>query len=144
MDLGISNEKDCIYPPINMDRPVLLLDDNEIQLMTRRTILRQAGYSVLATTQAEKALAIVRDKEQGKTLKLVVTDHLMPEMRGDEFVREVRETLPDVTILVMTGHPQVEAEYEGLNVEFLLKPCTPECLLEYAARAYSSPLRKTA
>ncbi len=127
-----------------MDKTILLLDDNELQLMTRRTILRQAGHSVNAALNPLEALEVVRHPDQGPALKLIVTDHWMPGMRGDEFIREVRQTLPDVAVLVITGHPEAADEYEGLNVQFLAKPCAPEALLEHAAHAYPVPLTRTA
>lgn len=127
-----------------MDAMVLLLDDNEIQLVTRKTILRQAGHNVHAALNAEDALCMVRNPEKSQTIKLIITDHLMPGMRGDAFVREVRKVLPDIPVIVITGHPEAEMDYTGLNVELLPKPCGPEVLLERAARAFPPPLSRTA
>jgi CheY-like chemotaxis protein len=127
-----------------VDKAILLLDDNELQLMTRRTILRQAGHSVHAALKPAEALEFVRDAEQGPALKLIITDHWMPGMRGDEFIREVRKVLPEIAVLVITGHPEAAQDYEGLNVEFLAKPCAPEALLAHAAHAYDLPMTRTA
>jgi CheY-like chemotaxis protein len=126
------------------DAMVLLLDDNELQLATRKAILRQAGHHVLTALNAAEALKVVRHPEKSLALKLIITDHLMPGMCGDEFVREVRTTLPDVPILVITGHPEAGGDYTGLNVELLPKPCGPELLLERAAPALPHPLSRTA
>jgi CheY-like chemotaxis protein len=123
---------------------VLLLDDNEIQLATRKTILRQAGHCVHASFNAEDALAVVRHPEKSLSLKLIITDHMMPGMRGDDFVREVRNSLPTVPILVISGHPEAGNDYDGLNVELLPKPCGPELLLQRAASALPQPLSRTA
>jgi CheY-like chemotaxis protein len=128
---------------IKVEKTVLLLDDNELQLMTRRTILRQAGHSVHAALNALDALSVVRDSEKSAYLKLIITDHCMPEMRGDEFIREVRVMLPDVAVLVITGHPEAPQQYDGLNVHFLAKPCAPEALLEFAAQ-YDPRLTRSA
>lgn len=132
------------HPLTNVENLVLLLDDNELQLMTRRTILRQAGHAVHAALTPEEALSIVRDTVSGPAVKLIITDHWMPAMRGDVFVREVRQVLPDVPVLVITGHPEAANDYEGLNVQFLAKPCAPEALLEHAAHLHATPLTRTA
>jgi CheY-like chemotaxis protein len=123
---------------------VLLLDDNEIQLVTRKTILRQAGHTVYAALDTQEALAIVRHPEKSLALRLIITDHLMPGMHGDEFVREVRKSLPDIPIVVITGYPDAAGEYAGLNVELLPKPCGPDLLLQRAAQAFPPQLSRTA
>ena len=53
----------------------------------------------------------------------------MPEMSGSEFVRELRKTFPKLPVLVISGMEEAEAEYEGMNVLFRLKPLLPDHLL---------------
>ena len=53
----------------------------------------------------------------------------MPGMNGSEFVRQLRQTHPTLPVLVISGLEDAEAEYEGLNVLFRLKPLQPENLL---------------
>jgi DNA-binding response OmpR family regulator len=62
-------------------------------------------------------------------VRLVITDHLMPGMTGSEFVRELRKSHPKLPVLVISGLEEAEAEYEGLNVLFRLKPLLPDDLL---------------
>lgn len=123
---------------------VLLVDDNQIQLATRRTILKQAGYNILSAQAPDEALDIVRDPAVGPQLRLVITDHLMPGMHGNEFVREVRTVLPAIPVLVISGHPDAQIEYEGLGVQWLSKPCSPELLIERIAALLGSPMTRTA
>jgi DNA-binding response OmpR family regulator len=59
----------------------------------------------------------------------VITDHIMPGMSGVEFVRELRKTHPALPVMVISGLEEAQAEYEGLEVQFLLKPVPPEVLL---------------
>ncbi len=61
---------------------------------------------------------------------LIVTDHMMPGMTGSEFVRELRKTQPDLPVLVISGLEEAEQEYAGMDVRFLLKPLSPELLIE--------------
>jgi CheY-like chemotaxis protein len=123
---------------------VLLVDDNQLQLATRRTILKQAGYAIISAQDPNEALRLVRDPEIGPQLKLVVTDHLMPGMHGDELVRELRATLPTTPVLVITGHPDAEIAYTGLDVHLQAKPCSPELLIERIATLLGSPMSRTA
>jgi DNA-binding response OmpR family regulator len=53
----------------------------------------------------------------------------MPGMTGSEFVGELRKSHPNLPVLVISGLEEAEAEYEGLNVLFRLKPLLPDDLL---------------
>ena len=56
----------------------------------------------------------------------MITDHIMPGMSGSDFVRELRKTFPKLPVLVISGMEEAEAEYEGMNVLFRLKPLLPD------------------
>lgn len=115
----------------NMGNPsaVLLIDDNAIQAATRQTILRRAGYYVIAALNPVRALEQFRNSEFPAPIGAIITDHLMPGMSGSEFVRELRKTHPELPVMVISGLEEAEPEYEGMNVRFLLKPLSPELLL---------------
>lgn len=112
-----------------MTPALLLIDDNAVQAATRQTILRRAGYYVIAALNPLRALEQLRDNEFPADIRLVVTDHLMPEMNGAQFVQEIRRTHPTLPVLVISGLEEAQAEYEGLNVLFRLKPLLPDILL---------------
>jgi DNA-binding response OmpR family regulator len=123
---------------------ILLVDDNEIQLSTRRSVLVRGGFNVSPADSASTALDIIADPAIGRSLRLAITDHVMPGMMGPEFVRRLRETLPELPILVISGQPDIEADYEGLNVGYLPKPCAPELLIERVSELLQTPLTRTA
>ena len=104
---------------------VLLIDDNAIQAATRQQIIKRAAYCVIAVLSPERALEQFRNREFPAEIDLIITDHIMPGLTGAEFVRKVREFSPDIPILVISGMEEAEAEYEGLNVHFRLKPLYP-------------------
>ena len=110
-------------------RAILLIDDNAVQAATRQTILKRAGYFVIAVLNPVRALEQFQASDFAADIKLVVTDHLMPGMTGAEFVRELRGTNPTLPVLVISGLEEAEEEYEGLNVMFRLKPLLPDNLL---------------
>jgi DNA-binding NtrC family response regulator len=109
---------------------VLLLDDNAIQAATRQTILKRAGHFAIAALNPRRVLEQFRGDEFPAEIRLVVTDHIMPEMTGSEFVRELRKTHPNLPVMVISGLEEAMTEYVGLNVRFLLKPLPPETMLE--------------
>ena len=112
-----------------MPHAVLLIDDNAVQAATRQTILRRAGYFVIAVLNAQRALDQFQRNEYPEEIDLVITDHFMPGMNGAEFVRELRRTHPELPVMVISGMEEAEAEYEGMNVVFRLKPLLPDDLL---------------
>jgi len=63
---------------------VLLLDDNAIQAATRQTILRRAGYYVIAALNPQRALEQLQDNQFPSDISAVITDHIMPGMTGSE------------------------------------------------------------
>ena len=108
---------------------ILLIDDNAIQAATRQTILRRAGYFVIAALSPQRTLEQFQNSEFPEDIGLVITDHIMPGMNGSVFVKHLRETHPDLPVLVISGLEEAEAEYSGLNVVFRLKPLLPDNLL---------------
>lgn len=112
-----------------MSNTVLLVDDNPIQLSARQQVLSQAGLEVQVATSAESALALLRTLSHSRQVGVIVTDHIMPQATGSEFVRMLREINPGVPVIVISGMPEVEKEYEGLNVVFRQKPCPPPELI---------------
>ncbi|NYF80730.1 response regulator [Granulicella arctica] len=121
-----------------MTPTLLLIDDNAIQAATRQTILRRAGYFVIAALNPQRALDQFQRNEYPEEINLVITDHFMPGMTGAEFVRELRRTHPKLPIMVISGMDEVETEYDGMNVLFRLKPLLPEDLLN-CVRSLLSP-----
>ncbi|HEX9200414.1 MAG TPA: response regulator [Acidobacteriaceae bacterium] len=108
---------------------LLLIDDNAIQAATRQTILKRAGYFVIAALNPLRALQQFHDREFPAEISAVITDHIMPGMNGSEFVRELRKTEPDLPVMVISGLEEAESEYAGMHVRFLLKPLSPDLLL---------------
>jgi two-component system cell cycle sensor histidine kinase/response regulator CckA len=110
--------------------PVLMLVDDEPQVLdVERHILEGAGYQVLQTTSA---LAAIARLAEGLPLDLLIADLDMPELGGDEMVRRIRVTRPDLKVLFVTGHADLLMETPRLwqGEAFLEKPFTEEGLRE--------------
>ena len=106
---------------------ILLVDDDPGQLRVRELILRNAGFVTYAVTSAESALTLLA--ETPDTIRVVVTDHILPGINGAQMVRQLRQQWPNMPVIVLTGLPSVEDEYAGLAVDILTKPCNPEELI---------------
>ncbi len=121
-----------------MPGTILLIDDNAVQAATRQTILKRAGYFVIALLSPERALEQLRNNDLPEPIDLILTDHIMPGMTGAEFVRHLREFQPNIPVLVISGMAEAEDEYHDLGVEFRLKPLLPDILLACVHRLISN------
>ena len=127
--IGTTNRFEVGVTSRRMTRAVLLIDDNAVQAATRQTILRRAGYFVIAVLNPRRALDQLKNREFPAEIGLIITDHMMPEMNGAEFVEELRQTHAELPVLVISGLEEAEAEYAGMNVVFRVKPLLPDNLL---------------
>jgi len=98
-------------------------------MATRQAVLSHAGFTVFIATNAQSALGLLRSPS-GATVDTVVTDHLMPNIDGAEFVRMLREDGNHLPVIVISGLPGADQEYERFdNIYFRLKPCNPPELI---------------
>jgi DNA-binding NtrC family response regulator len=122
---------------------ILLVDDNHIQSATRQAILEGAGREVCIAQQGQQALELL--SEPGTSpLGLVITDHLMPVMSGPEFVTELRRRGYRLPVIVLSGFPDAESAYQGLNVVFRLKPFDPDSLIRLVQDLLGECMRRSA
>ena len=100
--------------------PVLLVDDDPMQLRIREAVLHRGGFQVAVATSAESALALLRGTPNA--FSVIVTDHVLPGASGAEFVRMLRDADPVIPVVVVTGLAEAQSEYAGLGVYFREKP----------------------
>jgi CheY-like chemotaxis protein len=127
-----------------MTAEILLVDDNAIQATTRRAILVRSGRSVVIATGAAQALQMLDDEELIRSVDLIITDHWMPGLNGPQFVEKLRERLPEIPVLVLSGLADAESEYQGMNVVFRVKPFPPDMLIALTTSILDPPISRTA
>ena len=112
-----------------MTADLLLIDDNAVQAATRQTILRRAGYFVIAALNPARAL---EQFQGGEFRGHWVGDYRAGLDAGDERLG-VRsgpaQAHPQMPVLVISGLEEAEREYAGLDVTFRMKPLLPDQLL---------------
>jgi DNA-binding response OmpR family regulator len=128
---------------LRMPVDVLLVDDDAVQAATRKAILNQAGHSVAIAAEGRAALKYL-DSQDGSTVRMVVTDHLMPGMNGVEFVSSLRKAGCLLPVLVLSGYADVEEEYASLDVSFRVKPFPPDQFVALVKFLLAAAERRTA
>jgi DNA-binding response OmpR family regulator len=119
---------------------VLVIDDNPVQLGIREAVLRDAGFLVSIATTGPSALALLNAAPT--PFHAIVTDHVMPKVSGADFVRALRSKNLHIPVLVVTGMPDVESDYDGLNVIVRHKPLPPQELIALLHAATGSSLAR--
>jgi len=122
-------------PPSDLPRRVLLVDDEAAIVGVFSRELTELGFEVTAFTRPLEALEVMRSSVV--PFDVVVTDHRMPELSGVELAREIRRLLPDVPIVMMSGHLSDEVRGEGARLgisRFLDKPCSVAQVAELLER----------
>ena len=85
--------------------------------------LKRLGYNVLTASDGEAALRMVASQQ--KSVDLVITDLLMPNMGGRELAARMAQLYPATKVIFMSGYPDHEVRREeGLTeeVQILQKP----------------------
>ncbi|HEX7124404.1 MAG TPA: GAF domain-containing protein [Thermodesulfobacteriota bacterium] len=108
---------------------LLVEDDASVRTLARRT-LESAGYRVLEARDGEEALAVAG--ASAEPFALILTDVIMPGLRGPALVERLTGVHPDVKVLFMSGYTDTVVQSEGpleRGRNLLEKPFTPAALL---------------
>jgi len=123
---------------------ILLAEDEEAVRELASEFLKASGYTVLVAKDGIDALAIAEQRKG--SIHVLVTDVVMPRMRGTELARSVKRRYPELKIVYMSGyleHDSQDNDYEAES-EFLQKPFTRESLLRKIREAFESKERASA
>ncbi len=87
---------------------ILCVDDEAIILMAMKRELKahfKDRFRFETALDAAEGLKIIDDlSEDGVSVILVISDWLMPGMKGDEFLMTIRSLYPDIRTIMVTGH----------------------------------------
>jgi two-component system cell cycle sensor histidine kinase/response regulator CckA len=102
---------------------ILLVDDEESVRAFSAKALRATGYEVFEADGGEEALEVLED--ENFRIDLMISDVAMPEMDGPTLLKHVRETMPNLKVIFVSGYAEesVRRDIEDdQSVEFLPKP----------------------
>ena len=109
-----------------MDNAVLLVDDEANILNALARLFLDQDVRVLRAGNGEEALGIVRREP----VAVIVSDNLMPGMRGVELLSRVRDLSPDTVRVLLTGYADLPTAIEAINrgevFRFHVKPWVDE------------------
>ncbi|HEY6924860.1 MAG TPA: sigma-54 dependent transcriptional regulator [Steroidobacteraceae bacterium] len=126
------------------DHVLVVEDDTELRDLLVE-VLVEAGYEATGFAAAH---AVLRELESGQAADLVVTDLVMPGMRGQELLQKLRARWPELNVIVITAFGSIDSAIELVKAgayEYLTKPlATDELLLAVDRALEESRLRREA
>jgi PAS domain S-box-containing protein len=116
-------------PTTPPNETILLAEDEEPTRIAINRNLTRVGYTVIDASNGVEALRLA-ESYPGK-IDLLLTDSMMPEMGGVELVKQLREKLPGIGVLMMSGYTEdiAPALGDGGNEFFIEKPFNTADLL---------------
>lgn len=115
-------------------RRVLVIDDEPAVLKALGMVLQRRGFAVDTMSSAKDALTMLPQKKY----HAILSDIIMPEMSGVEFLRELRRHDLDVPVILMTAGPTLDSAIDAIEYgaqQYLLKPVEPDALVKAVGRA---------
>ena len=100
---------------------ILIIDDEKAIRKTLSEILRYEGYTIDEAADGEEGLR----KFSNSAYDIVLCDVKMPKMDGIEFLEKSKAINPDVPIIVISGHGNIETAVEAVKkgaFDFISKP----------------------
>jgi signal transduction histidine kinase/FixJ family two-component response regulator len=108
---------------------VLLAEDEEAVRELACEFLSASGYEVIAAKDGIEALELAEQRK--KTIDVLVTDVVMPRMRGTELAMRLRRAHPDIQVVYMSGYLEHNSDDAFLaGAELLQKPFSRDSLLQ--------------
>jgi PAS domain S-box-containing protein len=125
--------------PRGKEELILVVDDEALARRVICRILERHGYRTLEASEGEEALRICR--AQRASLRVVITDLMMPHRDGIEFLRDLEKepkTEPLIQVIVITGYLANPAALQNVyrtKYATLTKPFSADSLLHAVARS---------
>jgi two-component system response regulator AtoC len=100
---------------------ILVIDDEPILRNSLEVALKTSGYEVLTARTGEEGLRFYRMENPD----LILLDHWLPGINGDEVLRRIKEDDPEIPVVVMTAQGSIELAVNSMKMgafDFLVKP----------------------
>jgi len=100
---------------------ILVVDDDPSIRKVLEAILEEKGYSVETVENGQKAIR----KSENAFYNLALIDIRLPDMEGVELLTKMKNTVPEMAKIMITGYPSLQNAVEALNRgadAFVIKP----------------------
>jgi len=119
-----------------MKKRVLVVDDDAQVLKVCVHALERGGYTAFQAGDTGQARALLKEQ----AIDLVILDIHMPQEDGIRFLQRIRDSMPDLPVILITGYPAVSTVVNAMRLdakEYLQKPFSVRDLLDAVERGLS-------
>ncbi len=111
---------------------ILVVEDEDMVRRMLRRLLEREGYRVLEAGHGGQAMHLLNQNAGAQRPALIITDMVMPVMGGAELARQVRDQVPAIPMIAVSGYskPQDVDQLAAMGIPFVEKPIAPGKLLE--------------
>jgi DNA-binding NtrC family response regulator len=105
-----------------------MVDDDKNLLFIQGEILAEEGYDVLTAATGSEALMSLERQH----VDLVILDLNLPDIGGDALLQKIKRLHPNVKVIIMTGHEDIDSYVETMRkgaTDYLIKPLPPKSLI---------------
>jgi two-component system, NtrC family, response regulator AtoC len=103
---------------------LLIVDDEQSIRKLCMTVGEALGFTCMESNSGETALALLEEQP----VHMILTDMVMPNMSGLEFLEKVKKMFPRTEVAVMTGHGSIETAVQAMKLgayDYISKPFSP-------------------
>ncbi|MGD0986242.1 MAG: response regulator [Candidatus Sulfotelmatobacter sp.] len=105
---------------------ILCIDDESETLKLRKELLEMYGFRVLTALSGAEGLRVLSQKQP---VDLVLLDYVMPGVGGDRVAEELKRLYPSLSIIVMSGFPDVPSSLLNIVDGYIQKGRDPEAVI---------------
>jgi len=108
---------------------ILVVDDDETIRTVLATVLEENGYTVDTAENGKKAI----EKTNTRFYNLALCDIRLPDYEGTTLITKMRETVPKMRKIIITGFPSLQNTVEALNKgadAYIMKPFDMDKVLQ--------------
>lgn len=127
-----------------MGKQIIVCVDDETTIVRSLREQLEIGldgeYRVEIAQDGNEALLLLEELFlHNHEVPLIIADYIMPEMKGDELLKKVRERYPDTVSILLTGHASLQGIKSAVNeagvFRYIPKPWNKELLFSYVREA---------
>ncbi|MBN1799373.1 MAG: sigma-54-dependent Fis family transcriptional regulator [Spirochaetales bacterium] len=114
---------------------ILIVDDKREMCISLSELLANENYTPCFTTNPLETLDIIKQEK----IDLVIMDIKMPEIVGLDLLKMIKEQVPHIPIIMITGYPSLENAVRAMKygaTDFFTKPLNLKKLLEEIKRLF--------
>ena len=107
---------------------ILIVDDEESIRVSLENILIEENYFVKTANNGLMALEML----QNDHYDVILTDIVMDDMTGVELLKKIKDSFPEILVLLMTGYSSIDTAVEAVRLgasDYLIKPFTYKVML---------------